>query len=92
MNYNQTKRLILCVFFCFFYKLDAEDYSKLNEALQNPTQVRVLHLNGKKLTALPKEIGKLQNLKDLYLGGNPSLIGQKEKIQKLLPNVRINFD
>ncbi|EMO45360.1 leucine rich repeat protein, partial [Leptospira santarosai str. ZUN179] len=70
MNYNQTKRLILCVFFCFFYKLDAEDYSKLNEALQNPTQVRVLYLNAKKLTALPKEIGQLQNLQKLDLSFN----------------------
>ncbi|WP_016757070.1 leucine-rich repeat domain-containing protein, partial [Leptospira santarosai] len=57
--------------------------------LQN---LQLLHLDNNQLTTLPEEIGKLQNLKELDLVGNPSLIGQKEKIQKLLPNVSIRFD
>ncbi|EMO32618.1 leucine rich repeat protein, partial [Leptospira santarosai str. HAI821] len=56
--------------------------------LQN---LKELNLNKNQLTTLPKEIGKLQNLKELNLVGNPSLRRQKEKIQKLLPNVRITF-
>ncbi|EMJ48521.1 leucine-rich repeat domain-containing protein, partial [Leptospira santarosai] len=51
-----------------------------------------LELAFNQLTTLPKEIGKLQKLKKLDLGGNPFLKRQKEKIQKLLPNVRITFD
>ncbi|MDI7205163.1 leucine-rich repeat domain-containing protein [Leptospira santarosai] len=53
--------------------------------------LKILSLGSNQLATLPKEIGKLQNLKELNLGGNPFLRSQKEKIQKLLPNVIIQF-
>ncbi|WP_428841815.1 leucine-rich repeat domain-containing protein [Leptospira santarosai] len=110
------------ILLCFCCTIEAKEkgvYYNLTEALQHPTDVRVLDLGppegGNKLTTLPKEIGNLQNLQELnlnsnqfttlpeeignlqklqtlYLGGNPFLRSQKEKIQKLFPNVRIIFD
>ncbi|EKR92123.1 leucine rich repeat protein [Leptospira santarosai str. CBC379] len=110
--------ILLC--FCCTIEADEKDkYYNLTEALQHPTDVRVLdlgppeggnqlttlpkeigklqsleylNLNGNPLTSFPEEIGKLQNLKELSLVGNPSLMNQREKIRKLLPNVIIIFD
>ncbi|EKP03618.1 leucine rich repeat protein [Leptospira kirschneri str. 2008720114] len=60
----------------------------LTEAIQNPLDVRVLDLNGQKLTTLPKEIGQLKNLYDLNLDENPlgafpKEIGQLENLRVL---------
>ncbi|EMK11914.1 leucine rich repeat protein, partial [Leptospira kirschneri serovar Bim str. PUO 1247] len=52
-------------------KVEPKTYLDLTEAIQNPLDVRVLDLNGQKLTTLPKEIGQLKNLYDLNLDENP---------------------
>ncbi|WP_338092422.1 leucine-rich repeat domain-containing protein, partial [Leptospira noguchii] len=63
-------------------------YFDLTEAIQNPLDARVLDLNGQKLTTLPKEIGKLQNLQWLNLSENslgtlPKEIGKLENLRTL---------
>lgn len=62
-------------------------YGDLTEALQNPMDVRVLHLNFDRLKTLPKEIGQLQNLKDLYLYGNQfmTLPNESGELQNYFP-------
>ncbi|WP_061206220.1 E-cadherin-binding leucine-rich repeat protein LRR20 [Leptospira santarosai] len=62
--------------------------SKEIERLQN---LLSLDLNENQLTTLPKEIGQLKNLRWLSLKNNTALIPQKNKIQKLLPNTKIDF-
>ncbi|OLY64971.1 hypothetical protein BWD12_18470 [Leptospira santarosai serovar Bananal] len=64
----------------------------LPKEIGNLQSLESLDLSYNDLTTLPEEIGKLQKLQELDLGDNPSLIDQKEKIQKLLPNVKIHFD
>ncbi|EKS00756.1 hypothetical protein LEP1GSC125_1466 [Leptospira mayottensis 200901122] len=44
------------------------------------------------LTILPKEIGQLQNLENLYLRENNFSPQEREKIQNLLPNCEITWD
>ncbi|GJM35283.1 MAG: hypothetical protein DHS20C18_42840 [Saprospiraceae bacterium] len=68
-----------------------------NQLTGIPKEVRRLHqlthldLSGNKLNNLPKEIGLLQNLTDLDLRDNPIPTEEREIIQNLLPNCRINF-
>lgn len=45
-------------------------FSNLDEALQNPSNVRELNLEGQELKALPDSIGTLVNLEKLYLARN----------------------
>ncbi|EMM76696.1 leucine rich repeat protein [Leptospira santarosai str. 2000030832] len=64
------------------------NYKDLAEALQNPKDVRILDLSENQLTTLPKEIGKLQKLQELYLSGNqlttlPREIGKLQTLQEL---------
>ncbi|EMO85710.1 E-cadherin-binding leucine-rich repeat protein LRR20 [Leptospira santarosai] len=54
-------------------------------------KLQKLYLNENRLITLPKEIGQLKNLRWLSLKNNTALIPQKNKIQKLLPNTKIDF-
>lgn len=63
-------------------------YRDLTKVLQNPLNVRVLDLNGQKLTTLPEEIGQLKNLQVLELNNNQLTtlseeIGQLKNLQWL---------
>ncbi|EMK05459.1 MULTISPECIES: leucine-rich repeat domain-containing protein [Leptospira] len=69
-------------------KVEPKTYLDLTEAIQNPLDVRVLDLNGQKLTTLPKEIGQLKNLQALELNNNQlktlsKEIGQLKNLQRL---------
>ncbi|MDY0215929.1 MAG: leucine-rich repeat domain-containing protein [Bacteroidales bacterium] len=45
-------------------------YSSLKEAMQNPKEVKRLHLKKKKLRAFPEEVFQMTNLKELILSKN----------------------
>ncbi|EMG19247.1 leucine rich repeat protein [Leptospira interrogans serovar Copenhageni str. LT2050] len=49
-------------------------------------------MNNNQLTTLPKEIGQLKNLQELYLNNNQLSIEEKERIRKLLPKCQIYFE
>ena len=86
--------LIFLLTSCCILQLSAQKdktYTSLEEALKNPDLVYKLNLRGKRLESLPKEIGKLTNLKYLYLDGNQLNDTEKEKIKAALPNTKINF-
>ncbi|WP_078125502.1 hypothetical protein [Leptospira alexanderi] len=70
------KGVLLLILLCFLSQLKAEEkriYDNLTEALQNPTDVRILYLYDNQITTFPKEIGKLQNLRELHLDDIPAL-------------------
>ncbi|WP_061235693.1 hypothetical protein [Leptospira weilii] len=67
-------------------------YRNLAEALQSPTEARVLGLAHQALTSLPKEIGQLQNLQELNLIGNPIKSKEKKNFHKALPKCKIIFE
>ena len=50
-----------------------------------------LNLAYNNLTQLPAEIGKLTNLRDLYLGTNYFSVNENNRIRALLPNCEIDF-
>ncbi|EMJ53340.1 leucine rich repeat protein [Leptospira interrogans serovar Valbuzzi str. Duyster] len=54
--------------------------------------LQVLNLVDNQLTALPQEIGQLQNLQELNLRNNQFSIEEKERIRKLLPKCQIYFE
>jgi Leucine-rich repeat (LRR) protein len=63
-------------------------YTDLRKALARPDSVFKLHLTDQKLRTLPKEIGTLKNLQELFLNGNalgyvPEEIGQLTNLQVL---------
>ncbi|MDO6384042.1 E-cadherin-binding leucine-rich repeat protein LRR20 [Leptospira santarosai] len=97
IKHFRKKRMIFSIILLYcFGNLKAQEeekgnYKDLAEALQNPKEVRILDLSENQLTILPKEIGKLKNLRWLSLKNNTALIPQKNKIQKLLPNTNIDF-
>ncbi|UMQ60625.1 hypothetical protein [Leptospira interrogans] len=63
-------------------KVEPKTYMDLTEAIQNPLDVRVLNLNGEKLTTLPKEIGQLKKLRWLFLDANLILPKELKRIPK----------
>ncbi|WP_232423116.1 hypothetical protein [Leptospira noguchii] len=73
-------------------EVEQERYTDLTKALQNPLDVLILDLNGDELTTLPKEIGQLENLRELRLGNNQLSFEEKERIQKLLLKCKIDFE
>ncbi|MDI7158458.1 hypothetical protein QMM53_18360, partial [Leptospira santarosai] len=72
--------ILSTILFCFCCTIEAKEkgvYYNLTEALQHPTDVQYLYLGPRErknsndpLWTLPKEIGKLQNLRDLDLSSN----------------------
>ncbi|MBE8401159.1 leucine-rich repeat domain-containing protein [Leptospira borgpetersenii] len=88
-NLQKIGTLIL-ILLCFLSQLKAQEigtYHNLTEALQNPTDVRILSLHNK-LTTLPQEIGKLKKLRELDLTNNqlktlPNEIGKLKELRKL---------
>ncbi|EMJ50364.1 leucine rich repeat protein, partial [Leptospira santarosai str. HAI1349] len=69
--------ILSTILLCFCCTIEAKEkgvYYNLTEALQHPTDVRVLNLGppegGNQLATLPEEIGNLQNLQTLDLEGN----------------------
>ncbi|EJP18323.1 hypothetical protein LEP1GSC089_1957 [Leptospira interrogans serovar Autumnalis str. LP101] len=63
-------------------KVEPKTYMDLTEAIQNPLDVRVLNLDGEKLTTLPKEIGQLKKLRWLFLDANLILPKELKRIPK----------
>ncbi len=66
-------------------------YTDLNLALKNPAQVYRLKLNKKKLTAIPDDVFKLSNLRELNLDRNriseiPTRLTELPKLVKLSLN------
>ncbi|EMO55920.1 leucine-rich repeat domain-containing protein [Leptospira noguchii] len=57
--------------------------------LQN---LQALYLRDNQFTILPQEIGQLENLRELRLGNNQLSFEEKERIQKLLPKCKIDFE
>lgn len=88
--------ILLIVFLSFFAKLSYAQYSLLSEkelkeqtvylslenALREPKKVYVLNISFQDLTEVPNSISKLENLQQLWLGGN-ELITLPESIVKL---------
>ncbi len=71
----------------------AKTYNSLEEALKEPFKVYTLDLRYQELKTLPKEIGKLKNLKELNLWQNqlkalPKEIGYLKMLKRL--NLRNN--
>lgn len=54
-------------------------------------KLKTLDLRRNRLRSLPREIVNLKNLKELYLYGNPLPVSEKERIQKLLPHIKMSF-
>ncbi|MDI7238051.1 leucine-rich repeat domain-containing protein, partial [Leptospira santarosai] len=90
--------ILSIILLCFCCTIEAKEkgvYYNLTEALQHPTDVQYLYLGPRErknsndpLWTLPKEIGKLQNLRDLDLSSNqlmtlPKEIGKLQNLQKL---------
>lgn len=67
---------------------------KISEKIANFSQLELLYLhNNKTLKTLPIEyVGKLQNLKFLNLRGTHIPREQLQKLQKLLPKCKVEFD
>jgi Leucine-rich repeat (LRR) protein len=63
-------------------------FDNLDEALENPEQVRVLIIRNQLMESLPSDIGKLVNLRVLNLANNslttlPASIGQLKNLEEL---------
>ncbi|EMO57901.1 leucine rich repeat protein [Leptospira santarosai str. CBC1416] len=71
--------------------LDRNKLTTLPKEIENLQSLESLDLSNNPLKSFPEEIGKLQHLKRLRLENIPTLLPQKEKIRKLLPNVTIDF-
>lgn len=76
-NGRNLQKIVYIVFvlLSFFCKrpLKQGEYTDLEEAFKNPKDVLVLNYRDNEenpLKTLPKEIGNLQNLKELYLSAN----------------------
>lgn len=76
-NGRNLQKIVYIVFvlLSFFCKLPLKpgEYTDLEEAFKNPKDVLVLNYRDNEenpLKTLPKEIGNLQNLKELYLSAN----------------------
>ncbi|WP_309474997.1 leucine-rich repeat domain-containing protein [Leptospira noguchii] len=90
--------IIATILLCFYCNIEAKKQSKyynLTGALQHPTDVLDLDLEPRDLKngfkTLPKEIGNLQKLQELYLNNNqlttlPKEIGNLQKLQELYLN------
>jgi Leucine-rich repeat (LRR) protein len=63
----------------------------LSEQLGELSNLEYLYLEKNKLTTLPKSIKKLQKLRHLNLANNPIDIKEKRALQRILPNVRIQY-
>jgi Leucine-rich repeat (LRR) protein len=75
---------------------NARTFTSVEEALKTPQLVEILDLTDQNLTALPPQIGMLQNLKELLAGGNhlqtlPDEFCRLKKLRILyLPNNKIS--
>ncbi|EMY24618.1 leucine rich repeat protein [Leptospira interrogans serovar Australis str. 200703203] len=97
-NGRNLQKIVYIVFvlLSFFCKLPLKpgEYTDLEEAFKNPKDVLVLNYRDNEenpLKTLPKEIGNLQNLKELYLSANeittlPPEIGNLKNLQVLSLN------
>ena len=66
--------------------------TSLPAEIEKLDKLTYLYLSKNQLTSLPAEIGKLDKLIYLQLIGNPIPKAEQEKIKKLLPNCRIDFE
>lgn len=94
-NGRNLQKIVYIVFvlLSFFCKrpLKPGEYTDLEEVFKNPKDVLVLNYRDNEenpLKILPKEIGNLQNLKELYLSRNqlkilPQEIGNLRKLQRM---------
>ena len=66
--------------------------TELSPEIRNLTNLEVLNLSNNKIKVLPKEIGELENLKELYLISN-HLLEKFPNVIKQLPNLEVlNID
>ncbi|WP_235596601.1 leucine-rich repeat domain-containing protein, partial [Leptospira santarosai] len=97
-QFRNIGAIFSAILLCFCCNSKAKEngvYYNLTEALQHPTDVRVLNLepqeggnSNNQLTTLPKEIENLQNLKILGLGSNqlttlPKEVGKLQNLEEL---------
>jgi Leucine-rich repeat (LRR) protein len=75
-----------------YLNLDRNPLTALPDSLGRLSNLTWLRLNQNRLTALPTDLsGLAQNLKTLYLMGNPIPDSEKERIRKALPKCRVIF-
>jgi len=68
------------------------DLTEIPKEIGKLEKLEYLDLWRNKLTTLPEEIKNLKKLKTLRLGENQFSNSEKERIKKLLPNCKIQFD
>lgn len=66
--------------------------SRLPPTIRKLKSLEFLDLRNNKLTDVPDEMSQLISLKVLRVGGNPLTPIVLERIRKLLPNTRIDFE
>jgi len=75
-----------------YLNLDRNKLTALPPDLGKLSSLKWLRLNGNQLTALPSDVsGWTQNLKRLYLKGNPLPESEKDRIRKALPKCDVIF-
>jgi Leucine-rich repeat (LRR) protein len=75
-----------------YLNLDRNQITALPDSLGRLSNLTWLRLNQNRLTALPVDLsGLAQNLKTLYLMGNPIPDAEKQRIRKALPKCTVIF-
>lgn len=75
-----------------YLNLDRNRITALPDSLGRLSNLTWLRLNQNRLTALPEDLsGLAQNLKILYLMGNPIPDAEKQRIRKALPKCNVIF-
>lgn len=63
--------------------LSYKELSFVPKPIRQCTKLTFLNLEGNQLKTIPKEVGELKNLTDLYIGFNPKLLGGYNQVEAL---------